>query len=444
MKTFAELSKLRGLLLPPVLILLVASQGASALQRDTGTVIGQIRSPDGTPAAGVRVTAVVEPQPGLPTTDATTMERLTTTDMEGRYRLEDLRPGRYFIAAGFVDRLTYYPGVMPMPAASPVRVTSGAILPGIDFALAESAGVRVTGRIVGLPANMPPGDIGIVLTPEALRVRSLMATAARDGTFEFPKVPPGVWYFRTGVSVPRPTFQIEVKDSDVGPIELPAGPIVVGQVTVEDGTPLPVATTPGFLGIFISASGANLPSLMRLLRIAAPTANTVSPVSASSLAVVRGDGSFVVVNLPPGEYRIGARVPFGLTIKSMTFNGADILQTTMKIEDAGSAKGDLRVVLSKARSSAGVRVSGRVAGPPLTVPTWISMQPSGTLNEGGTGEVMVRPNGIFEFIGVPPGIYAAQVWTMPLAIPPPQVEVVVEDRDLTNVEIPSPSAAPAK
>jgi hypothetical protein len=59
-----------------------------------GTVRGQIRSADGTPAAGVRVAAMAMEENGIVDPAAATLASLSQTDCEGRFRLQNVPPGR--------------------------------------------------------------------------------------------------------------------------------------------------------------------------------------------------------------------------------------------------------------------------------------------------------------------------------------------------------------
>src|SRR5689334_19303784 len=75
-----------------------------------GAVTGVVRTAAGKPAAGVRVSAVVPPASATDEFTATAMASIVETDAEGRFRLEAVPPGRYYISAGRVDFPTYYPG----------------------------------------------------------------------------------------------------------------------------------------------------------------------------------------------------------------------------------------------------------------------------------------------------------------------------------------------
>src|SRR6185503_18398081 len=106
-----------------------------------GTVMGTVRLPNGAPAVGVRVAAMVPP-PSLELTTPGSLSELTAigkTDESGRYRLEDVPPGRYYIVAGRVDAPTYYPGVASMAGATALAVTAGTAFPEINFVISEAS-----------------------------------------------------------------------------------------------------------------------------------------------------------------------------------------------------------------------------------------------------------------------------------------------------------------
>ena len=189
-----------------------------------GIVSGSVRLPDGKPAVGVRVAAMVPPAPGLSPGIASELAAIGKTDDSGHYRLEDVPVGRYYIVAGRVDAPTYYPGVPSMTGATALSVAAGAALTEIDFVISSrsarppdrtdplqqyltrlkpllntSPPVPVTGRVV-IDANSPdkklPGwitlnarDDGPIVRREGTTVvtssgsYSLRSSVAADGTF---------------------------------------------------------------------------------------------------------------------------------------------------------------------------------------------------------------------------------------------------------------------
>jgi Spy/CpxP family protein refolding chaperone len=79
------------------------------------------------------------------------MVSLTQTDSTGRYRLDAIPAGRYYIAAGRVDLPTYYPGTLEVGRGTAVSISSAAPLVDIDFVIQETS------------ASVPPGRGGIGL-----------------------------------------------------------------------------------------------------------------------------------------------------------------------------------------------------------------------------------------------------------------------------------------
>src|SRR5262245_54521177 len=94
-----------------LLLIAVLLPVGSAAQIPSGTISGQILTREGQPASQIRVSAIAVPESVAPVNNATAMVSIAMTDNEGRYRLENVLPGRYYIAAGLVDFPTYYPGV---------------------------------------------------------------------------------------------------------------------------------------------------------------------------------------------------------------------------------------------------------------------------------------------------------------------------------------------
>lgn len=102
----------------------------SASQTRTGEIAGQIRQLNGEPVAGIRVVAIEESRTG-----EGRILSLTETDREGRYRLEGIPPGRYYVMAGKFDFPVYFPGVVAVTSATAVNVGAGATTANVDFSL---------------------------------------------------------------------------------------------------------------------------------------------------------------------------------------------------------------------------------------------------------------------------------------------------------------------
>jgi hypothetical protein len=98
----------------------------------------------------VRVSALVKPDSVTDLSSATSLAGLAETDASGRYRLENIPPGRYYIAAGRIDLPTYYPGTAAASEGISILVTPGLTIPGFDFVLNNLSAGRA-GPIVGSP-----------------------------------------------------------------------------------------------------------------------------------------------------------------------------------------------------------------------------------------------------------------------------------------------------
>jgi hypothetical protein len=182
-------------------MLLIVSVPGRSQRPEFGIVTGQLLSPTGGPAAGVRVMATALPEAGV---QGGTMVSLTETDNNGRYRLENVPPGRYYIQAGFVDNPNYYPGVAAASGAMSVLVTAGATVSGIDFKMIRAAGVRVSGRV---PPSITPRPVSVGLmggSPMQMPMPGMPPTTsiAADGSFEFLRVPQGSYTLMVNPSNP--------------------------------------------------------------------------------------------------------------------------------------------------------------------------------------------------------------------------------------------------
>ncbi|HLQ78831.1 MAG TPA: hypothetical protein VK210_15850, partial [Terriglobia bacterium] len=120
-------------------LLLALVQGIPALPGQTGTVTGVLRTAAGEPAARVRVSAMVPPESAVDVRSVAAFTALAETDTEGRYRLEGIPQGRFYIVAGRVDQPTYYPGTTETAKARIVSISPGGVVSGIDFVVMDSS-----------------------------------------------------------------------------------------------------------------------------------------------------------------------------------------------------------------------------------------------------------------------------------------------------------------
>ena len=119
------------------------------------------------------------------------MVSLGATDETGRYSLENIPPGRYYVSAGRVDFPTYYPGTQALARGAIIPISPKAVVDGIDFSMQVPAralrGRRFPTRLVSrfslplqvklegggkLPVFSPAGFLVIRLTNASNGIRT--------------------------------------------------------------------------------------------------------------------------------------------------------------------------------------------------------------------------------------------------------------------------------
>jgi hypothetical protein len=142
------------------------------------------------------------------------------TDGAGRYRLEDVPPGRYYLVAGSIARpgqrgmragspcvlqakysgaimqATYHAGVAELAMATPLTLAAGdSTLPDLRLPKGTGSGLTISGRITGTPVVNPGGRLVVRLgnggtVPSQGPCPVLLGEVGPDGSFELRDVPP--------------------------------------------------------------------------------------------------------------------------------------------------------------------------------------------------------------------------------------------------------------
>ncbi len=388
-----------------LLVVTLLAQTPNPAQVQTGTVTGRLLALNGTPAAGIRVSAMPAADPAKPSgtnsSDGTVLTSLTQTDAAGRYRLENLPAGRYYILAGFVDAPTYYPGVTATATATSVAVTARATVTGIDFQAARSStGLSLSGRLKR-DSNEGVGGLNIFLSgnDQYPNIRSMP-----DGTFEFSKLRPGTY----SISVSTPNFppqQIVLADKDISGMDfvIPWTVDVTGNVSVEGGGIRPNLT----------------------LTFAGGPRGISSTTARDSFRTT----------LPEGAYAIAVNgLPSGFFVKSIKSGSIDLQTEPLKLSRT-SPPPAIAITLGVSSPPPWVKLSGRVTGLPNPGTSQTRLSLNGPIAD--SLNVVLGADGSFEFLKLLPGNYSVSITPTSIAIPP--VAIIVPNFDLNGVLISFPA-----
>jgi len=287
------------------LLTLLMAQGILSLPGETGTVSGVVRTSAGTPAVGVRVSAMVPPDATTEVASASSLSALAQTDDEGRYRLEGIPVGRYYIIAGRVDLPTFYPGTSDMNMARVFSITPGGAVSGIDFVMMDSS----------------------------------VRTAAPFDSF------------------------------GLGGVIFSSAPIVIpASVTVEGGAKLPVSASGGFTGVRFTDIGTGGQATQRLKNSFLLNLTVSNGASAFEVRVENLPEGYIVKSMTYGTTDVlknPLRLPAGLSARpallSITSPTGLIPNPLPSVMPAGQTVPELKITLSTVPLPPvqGVRVTGR-------------------------------------------------------------------------------------
>ena len=132
-----------------------------------GVIRGRVVAGDtGRPLRRAQITLTAPELGGLP--------RATSTDVQGRYELKDLPPGRYTVSVSRSGYLAMrYGQRRPNEPARPLQVGDGQIVESVDFSLPRSG--SITGHILDDAGEPMAGAIVWAMRPMYLEGRRLLA-----------------------------------------------------------------------------------------------------------------------------------------------------------------------------------------------------------------------------------------------------------------------------
>lgn len=299
---------------------------------------------------------------------------------------------------------TYYPATTDRGQATPVDVTVGSTVTGINITLGPSPVQKIRGRVTGFA---PAGEPTVSLTPggQGMTGRVINRSISMiDGGFEFAGVVPGPYYIaaqdRAGlVSSP---MAVLVGDRDVENLTLALAPpiTVPARITVESATPESTDTFTGVVGTL----RPDLDAPQSMVR------SIFGPVNVPlKLGVLQ-----VLSDMPPGDYQFnisqggpGWDNAKRYYIKSMRLGREDALGAIHLSADMKDAL--LEVVLTTETGSVEGAAVSRTGDPAANVT--VVLVPANARKRSALYKTLVTGNdGKFRFQEIPPGDYKLFAW----------------------------------
>jgi hypothetical protein len=191
-----------------IVIAAMLVQGVSIAPNQGGRITGTLRDVSGLPVAGIRVAAQARPDALKKLTAGASFAGLAETDSAGRFRLENVPPGQYYIVAGRIDVLTYYPGTVQVSDAKLIALAAGATISGIDFTLSgASVGRAKTSPewIVPIRVSLEGGEVPVFSGEKGPMLR-IIRQPRRPGNAPSPTID-GLFEVEVPVSAPSVFIQ---------------------------------------------------------------------------------------------------------------------------------------------------------------------------------------------------------------------------------------------
>ena len=380
-----------------------------------------------------------------------------TTDDQGSFRIVNLAPGRYYVsadprpnrgimgmiaaqgrggastptAAGPANVATYYPNALEPRDASPVDVSAGSEVRGIDIRVRKESVYSIRGKVVdAVSGNLVNGAMVLVLPPGSSEANpaALMSnmSVAMDGNFEITNLLPGRYGIQ-GMAVPglaggrgaapaasplanlpKATTRIEVGISDANVtgavLQLFEGTEIPGTIKMDEGNlkdylAPTVPPNPQLAALGLGAVNRTVRLMMSEgLNLTAPMGQFAE------------DGTFKITGVYPAKYWVTLGVmPQGTYVKSIRFAGQEIALTPLDLTTG--AAGSLEIILSAKAADFSGTVHNDKGEPLLQIPVtlWPKVPDKGR-QDGGIHTANTDQNGGFKISGLAPGDYYIAAW----------------------------------
>lgn len=360
---------------------------------------------------------------------------MAMVEPDGRYRIDGLSPGAYYVSASAKGYLPqYFKGARALSDAVPVKVAEGETSEGIDFAMEPlSAGSGSIAGTVRFEDGHPIYGANInVFSPDNLFFSS-MAQTAEDGTYLVSGLIAGTYVVEVWASGAMPEFYdnapslelaTRVEVGDEGQTEhidfsLATGGSITGYVRNVDGAPIAGAYVQAYVYEIMPmpADSAGQEGEGGAVPVPSPDGTVSGSMPADPMAPHRGgyiapSGGWAVSD-ETGFYRIGGLGTGSYYVQVQTSNrwyyttqwydgAVDFTQAkpVAVILDVETPGIDLRLAVPVMRSAVSGRVTDRQGQP--VVEAFVTVQDAA---QWGLGSEELAPGSVG-----PDGISRANIW----------------------------------
>lgn len=331
-----------------------------------------------------------------------------SANARGEYRLAGLIPGQYLLRVtdprlaqgprqeahggqSLAHVPLYYPSVPDSSRATPLAVSAGQELSGIDVSLAQVPAFHITGKVIDLRTFSPiKAEITLLSDRGSTYFSPAQLTTDAQGGFDLADVPQGSYVLVAQTAAERETTlwghrELEVSDANVENVKvlIGLGVDVSGRLRVQGAADLSLGTLEAELK---AREGATLGSLT-------PAVERVS---------VHPDGAFVFHHVPEGTYDISfSPLPGAFFIEG---DGAELSEEGIRVGPTDAPQ-QLHPVLIAATA----QIEGTVSGDSPVAGASVVLVPQRSQPRNYRTSV-TNQLGKFTFGGVAPGDYMIFAW----------------------------------
>jgi protocatechuate 3,4-dioxygenase beta subunit len=285
------------------------------------------------------------------------------TDDRGQFRLFDLPPGTYYLAAverapdwdsTTAGRLVFHPSAVSPAMAAPVAVQEGGeAFASITFEPGPLS--MVEGQVFDESGEPFQGTMRLISRArEGAQVAMAYSMLVRDGTFRFPDVPPGEYVVQAVARIINGIRLAAIGESGLrfGVAFVSATPGAAASAVVQTGTGSVLR------GRVVVEGSRGQPPLIPISIDGVPADPDLSPAELRR-ARVQPDGSFEIAGLF-GPMRFAADLPAGWRLESIYIDGVNAADDPVTFDSAQHSRAGVEVVIARG----GAEIGGRISGDP--------------------------------------------------------------------------------